>query len=227
LLAAQLSPPADQKLALQILQSVASHADGGDGARPQRLGAAGGMVSPSRRAGHLVPPEQSADLRDHYSKHAKSDHLDFRMLARLPLLHPKDCARPRDWDPPMRRAAPASCGPRWVKRRNTILARLDAYLELLGPTWHAAFGGDLASNTCLRFLAAGYARPPRAGTVIRFWADCQLIHLSAGGARIKTLRSYLSVNDLPGQSSPLTVAFPPDRPRCRLSKTARPSRWTG
>ena len=41
----------------------------------------------------LVPPEQSADLRDYYSKHAKSDHLDSRMLARLPLLHP-DGLRP-------------------------------------------------------------------------------------------------------------------------------------
>ena len=38
--------------------------------------------------------------------------------------------------------------------------------------------------------------PARAGVVIRFWADCELIHLSAGGARIKTLRSHLSVNDL-------------------------------
>jgi transposase InsO family protein len=38
--------------------------------------------------------------------------------------------------------------------------------------------------------------PARAGTVVRFWADCQLIHLSAGGARIKTLRSHLSVADL-------------------------------
>jgi transposase InsO family protein len=38
--------------------------------------------------------------------------------------------------------------------------------------------------------------PARAGTVIRFWADCRLIHLTAGGARIKTLRSHLSVNDL-------------------------------
>ena len=36
----------------------------------------------------------------------------------------------------------------------------------------------------------------RAGTVIRFWADCDLIHLSAGGARIKTLRSHLSPADL-------------------------------
>jgi transposase InsO family protein len=38
--------------------------------------------------------------------------------------------------------------------------------------------------------------PARSGMVIRFWADCQLIHLSAGGARIKTVRSHLSVNDL-------------------------------
>jgi hypothetical protein len=38
--------------------------------------------------------------------------------------------------------------------------------------------------------------PARAGMVIRFWADCQLTHLSAAGARIKTLRSHLSVNDL-------------------------------
>lgn len=38
--------------------------------------------------------------------------------------------------------------------------------------------------------------PARAGTVVRFWADCQLIHLSASGARIKTLRSHVSVNDL-------------------------------
>jgi hypothetical protein len=38
--------------------------------------------------------------------------------------------------------------------------------------------------------------PARAGMVIRFWASNDLIHLSAGGARIKTLRSHLSVNDL-------------------------------
>jgi Integrase core domain len=36
----------------------------------------------------------------------------------------------------------------------------------------------------------------RAGMVIRFWADCDLVHLSAGGTRIKTLRSHLSPADL-------------------------------
>jgi len=40
-----------------------------------------------------------------------------------------------------------------------IVARLDSYLELPGPAWHAAFGGDLALYTPLRFLAAGYADP--------------------------------------------------------------------
>ncbi len=38
--------------------------------------------------------------------------------------------------------------------------------------------------------------PARAGTVIRFWASTDLIHLSAAGARIKTLRSHLPVSDL-------------------------------
>ena len=107
----------------------------------------------------LVPPEQSADLREYYSKHAKSDHLDSRMLARVPLLHP-DGLRPSEGlgpADPLRRAAKLRAS--LVKRRSTILARLDAYLELLGPAWHAALGGDLALNTPLRFLAAGYAHP--------------------------------------------------------------------
>ena len=107
----------------------------------------------------MIPPEQSADLRDYYSKHAKSDHLDSRMLARLPLLHP-DGLRPAEGLGPadaLRRATKLRAS--LVKRRSVILARLDSYLELLGPAWHAAFGGDLANNTPLRFPAAGYADP--------------------------------------------------------------------
>ena len=38
--------------------------------------------------------------------------------------------------------------------------------------------------------------PARAGQLVRFWADCDLIHLFIGGTRIKTVRSHLSVNDL-------------------------------
>jgi hypothetical protein len=38
--------------------------------------------------------------------------------------------------------------------------------------------------------------PARAGQLVRFWADCDLIHLLIGGTRVKTVRSHLSVNDL-------------------------------
>jgi transposase InsO family protein len=38
--------------------------------------------------------------------------------------------------------------------------------------------------------------PARAGQVVRFWIDCEWVHLSIGGQRIKSLRSGFSVNDL-------------------------------
>ena len=38
--------------------------------------------------------------------------------------------------------------------------------------------------------------PARAGQLVRFWADCDLIHLFVDGTRVKTVRSHLSVNDL-------------------------------
>jgi hypothetical protein len=37
----------------------------------------------------MVPTTESADLRAYYSKHTKNDHLDSKLLARLPLLHPE------------------------------------------------------------------------------------------------------------------------------------------
>jgi hypothetical protein len=38
--------------------------------------------------------------------------------------------------------------------------------------------------------------PARAGQVVHIWAGVDLIHLMVGGARIKTVRSHLSVTDL-------------------------------
>jgi transposase InsO family protein len=38
--------------------------------------------------------------------------------------------------------------------------------------------------------------PARAGVTVTLWADHDLIHLSIAGARVKTLRSHLSTNDL-------------------------------
>jgi transposase InsO family protein len=38
--------------------------------------------------------------------------------------------------------------------------------------------------------------PQRAGQTVRFWAGVDIIHLTIGGARVKSLRSHLSVADL-------------------------------
>ncbi|HEV8063306.1 MAG TPA: IS110 family transposase [Acidimicrobiales bacterium] len=107
----------------------------------------------------VVPPEQSADLRDYYAKHTKSDRLDSKILARLPLLHPEGLRAAESLGPAesIRRATRLRSS--LVKRRSTIAARLDCYLELLGPAWHACFRGDLLLNTALQLLAAGYGDP--------------------------------------------------------------------
>jgi transposase len=107
----------------------------------------------------LVPPERSADLRAYYAKHTKSDRLDSTLLARLPLLHPDGLHTEQGLGPgdALRRATKLHST--LVLRRTTSLARLDALLEILGPAWHGALGGNLTHKTPLSFLAAGYADP--------------------------------------------------------------------
>jgi len=100
----------------------------------------------------MVPPEQSADLRAYYNKHAKTDRLDAELLARLPALHPEGlhaeeglgCAEP------LRRAVKIRSN--LVRRRVTCTQRLDALLELLGPEWIAALG-TVMTATVLLFLS--------------------------------------------------------------------------
>lgn len=100
----------------------------------------------------LVAPEQSADLRDYYNKHTKTDRLDSRVLARLPLLHPEGLAAydgPTPADPlrrVMRRRA------KLVKARVATFQRLDALLELLGPAWAEVLGAGDYTKTALVVL---------------------------------------------------------------------------
>jgi transposase len=107
----------------------------------------------------LVPPERSADLRRYYAKHAKSDRLDSRLLARLPLLHPDGLHAELGLGPGDALKRAAKLHSTLTHRRTQSLARLDALLEILGPAWHAAIGAELGSRTVLKFLAAGYADP--------------------------------------------------------------------
>lgn len=107
----------------------------------------------------VIPSEQSADLRDYYSKHTKSDRLDSRILARVPLLHPEGLRPAAGLGPAESIRRVTKLRSSLVKRRTTIVARIDSYLELLGPAWHACFKADLVHNTPLQLFAAGYADP--------------------------------------------------------------------
>ncbi len=100
----------------------------------------------------LVPPEQSADLRDYFNKHTKTDKLDSRVLARLPLLHPEGL---REVD----NLGPAEALRRAVRHRSAIqrrriqaMQRLDALVELLGPGYADVLGSGDYTKSALAVL---------------------------------------------------------------------------
>ena len=104
-----------------------------------------------------VPTTQSSDLRKYYSKHTKNDRIDSELLARLPLLHPEGLR-------PYSGQGPADALRRLVKQRSTMVkrrvavyARLDALVELLGPSWYAVLGSNYGI-AALEFLGR-YADP--------------------------------------------------------------------
>ena len=88
----------------------------------------------------VVPPEQSADLRDYYNKHTKTDRLDSKMLARMPMLHPEGMRVVDHLGPaePLKRAVRHRTSIQ--KRRTASAMRLDSLLELMGPGWLEVFG---------------------------------------------------------------------------------------
>lgn len=100
----------------------------------------------------LVRPEQSADLRDYYNKHTKTDRLDSRVLARLPLLHPEGLRPIDDLGPAdsLRRAVRHRSS--LQKRRIQAMQRLDALVELLGPAWADVLGTGDYNKTALAVL---------------------------------------------------------------------------
>jgi transposase len=101
----------------------------------------------------LVAPEQSADLRDYYNKHTKTDRLDSRVLARLALLHPEGLTAVDDLGPacPLKRAVRRRSS--LIKRRTATFARIDALLELLGPVWACVLGSGGYGKAALALLA--------------------------------------------------------------------------
>jgi len=84
---------------------------------------------------HLVPPEQSADLRRYYNKHLKTDRIDAKLLARLPLLHADGLHEAQ---------LPAgSLGvlKRIVRRRSRLVSELAQHRQRVRSTLHHAMPG--------------------------------------------------------------------------------------
>ena len=106
----------------------------------------------------VVPPEQSADLRDYYNKHTKTDRLDSKMLARMPMLHPEGLRRIDSLGPadPFKRAVRHRSS--LQKRRVSSTMRLDALLELLGPAWLDILGTASYGKAAVAVLER-YASP--------------------------------------------------------------------
>jgi Transposase IS116/IS110/IS902 family/Transposase len=128
------------------------------GTDPQRVGAVGCLVSGQGSQGGAGPPEQSADLRAYYNKHTKTDRLDSRMLARMPLLHPEGLRSIDDLGPAesLKRAVRQRAS--LVERHTRAISRLDTFLELLGPDWAEALGAGSYTKTALVILSR-YADP--------------------------------------------------------------------
>jgi len=106
----------------------------------------------------VVPPEQSADLRDYYNKHTKTDRLDSKMLARMPMLHPEGLRQ-------IDSLGPADALKRAVRLRSSIqkrrvgsASRVDALVELMGPRWDGMFGTVSYGKTAVAVLGR-YANP--------------------------------------------------------------------
>jgi len=168
----------------------------------------------------LVPPEQSADLRDYYHKHTKNDRLDSRVLARLPLLHPEglrvlgeDELGPAD---PLRRATRRRRS--LVKRRTAAYARIDALLELLGPHWADAVGSGEYAKTALTVLQRTGADPHAIKRLGRKRLTALLVRASRGQWRDQHAEAILHAAE---QSLQLWAAGGPGLRRTRLRPERR------
>jgi transposase len=130
----------------------------------------------------LVPPEQSADLRDYYNKHTKTDRLDSRVLARLPLLHPEGLRAIDDLGPaePLRRAVRLRSS--LQRRRVAAMQRLDTLVELLGPAWADALGTGEYTKTALAVLGR-YGDPHALKKLGRKRLTAVLVRASRGQFR--------------------------------------------
>ena len=142
----------------------------------------------------MVPPEQSADLRNYYNKHTKTDRLDSRVLARLPLLHPEGLKAIDSLGPavPLKRAVRHRSS--LVKRRSASMMRLDALVELLGPAYADVLGAGDYNKTALMVLER-FADPKALKKLGRKRLAAAMIRSSRGAWREAKADELLAAAD--------------------------------
>jgi len=130
----------------------------------------------------VVPPEQSSDLRDYFNKHTKTDRLDSKMLARMPMLHPEGLREMDDLGPaePLKRAVRHRSA--LQERRLGCTMRLDALLELMGPHLLGVFGKVSYNKSAVAVLER-YANPHALNKLGRSRLTKLLIRVSRGAFR--------------------------------------------
>lgn len=142
----------------------------------------------------VVPPEQSADLRDYYNKHTKTDRLDSRVLARLPLLHPEGLRTTEGLGPAEALKRAVRHRSSLVNQRSSAMGRLDALIELLGPGWMEAVRGEEYSKTALAVLKR-YSDPRALKRLGRSRLTAMLIRASRGHLREAKADELLAAAD--------------------------------
>jgi transposase len=108
---------------------------------------------------HLVPPEQSADLRRYYAKHVKNDRLDAKLLARLPRLHPEglhEATVPQGSQGTLRRQVARRAG--LMRELTQHRHRIRALLHLAMPELNRVFGEELGKAALAVLERAGDPR---------------------------------------------------------------------
>ncbi len=166
------------------------------------------------------PETDAGDLRAYYAKHPENDRLDSQLLVRLPLLHPDGLHRHTSDGPaePLHRAVQMRS--LIVKRRTAVFQRLDALLELLGPSWYDALGSNYG-KAALAVLTR-YADPSALLRLGQARLTRFLIRFSCGAWREDHARLLLTAAREPVQlggdrigfaALAADIAVEPSRPR--------------
>lgn len=108
---------------------------------------------------HLVPPEQSADLRRYYTKHVKNDRIDAHLLARLPMLHPEglhEVVVPAGAQGTLKRLVARRA--RLVREVSQHRQRIRSMLQLAMPGMNEVLGEELGKGALALLSRAGDPR---------------------------------------------------------------------